>query len=321
MQTESGLITAPVDSSSGHEKWVSCLRESKVFRDYQDAFETSTGLPLAMRAVGSFHPPLHRSKHVSAFCALMASRNTSCAACLQVQQRIEERLTGEPVTIECFAGMNDSAVPVRVGENVIGFLQTGQIMLRTPSKSRFQDTVWQLSAWGAADGDTDQWEAAYFQTRVIGRRRYESALRLLAIFAEHLAVLSNRLVIRVAAGDSPAVEKARRFIAENLQEELSLAGVAHAVGMSTSHFCKVFGRGTGVTFMNYLARERIELVKQQLSNPQMRVSEAAFAAGFQSLSQFNRVFRRVTGEAPSDYRERLHGPERSLAKPSLVCAA
>jgi transcriptional regulator GlxA family with amidase domain len=52
---------------------------------------------------------------------------------------------------------------------------------------------------------------------------------------------------------------------------------------------------------------RIESVKQILIDVHMSVSEAAFAAGFQSLSQFNRIFRRVVGEAPSGYRDRLHG--------------
>jgi AraC-like DNA-binding protein len=41
-------------------------------------------------------------------------------------------------------------------------------------------------------------------------------------------------------------------------------------------------------------------------NPHKRISEAAFEAGFQSLSQFNRVFRKVAGESPTTYRDRLH---------------
>jgi AraC-like DNA-binding protein len=60
-----------------------------------------------------------------------------------------------------------------------------------------------------------------------------------------------------------------------------------------------------MTFTEYLARLRVEKVKQLLINPNKRVSEAAFEAGFQSLSQFNRVFLRVAGESPSFYRERL----------------
>ena len=322
MQIDNGFTAGSAKTApGGHESFVSHLRESEVFRDYQGAFETTTGLPLALRAAGSFQPPLHGSRHVNAFCALMAERNKSCAACLQLQQRIEEGASHAPKTLECFAGLSDSAVPVRLGQNVIGYLQTGQVLLRTPSKPRFHETVRQLAAWGA-ECDTSKLEAAYFQTRTIAKRQYDSVLRLLAIFADQLAVLSNHLIIRAASADSPAIAKARRFITENLQEELSLAQVAQAANMSASYFCKVFKRETGMHFMEYLARERTEFVKQQLLKPHMRVSEAAFAAGFQSLSQFNRVFRQIAGETPSDYRERLFGSEQGAAKaPSLVDAA
>ena len=73
---------------------------------------------------------------------------------------------------------------------------------------------------------------------------------------------------------------------------------------------------------DYIARARIERTKQMLLNPHTRISEAAFAAGFQSLSQFNRVFRRVTGESPTAHREHLHGqPETKRAGSTLAFAA
>jgi AraC-like DNA-binding protein len=87
---------------------------------------------------------------------------------------------------------------------------------------------------------------------------------------------------------------------------LTLSEVAKAVNMSAFYFCKMFRQATGLTFTDYLARIRVEKVKHMLLNPHKRVSEVAFAAGFQSLSQFNRVFRKVAGEAPSSYRERIH---------------
>jgi AraC-like DNA-binding protein len=62
-----------------------------------------------------------------------------------------------------------------------------------------------------------------------------------------------------------------------------------------------------VTFTDYVARARVEKTKQLLLNPHMRVSEAAYEAGFQSLSQFNRVFRRIEGQAPSASRDHLQG--------------
>jgi AraC-like DNA-binding protein len=73
----------------------------------------------------------------------------------------------------------------------------------------------------------------------------------------------------------------------------------------------VFKRATGLTFTDYVARSRVESVKRMLLNPHTRVSEAAYAAGFQSLSQFNRVFRRVAGESPTAYRDRRHRPAQN----------
>jgi AraC-like DNA-binding protein len=67
----------------------------------------------------------------------------------------------------------------------------------------------------------------------------------------------------------------------------------------------MFKQATGLTFTDYLARVRIEKVKNLLLNPHKRISEAAYEAGFQSLSQFNRVFRRVTGQSPNHWRATL----------------
>ena len=65
------------------------LRQSATFRDYQQAFETITGLPLALRAPGSFQAPLHGARRLNPFCVGMASRNHSCSGCLQLQQQVE----------------------------------------------------------------------------------------------------------------------------------------------------------------------------------------------------------------------------------------
>ena len=113
-------------------------------------------------------------------------------------------------------------------------------------------------------------------------------------------------MVERATEEMPAVTKARAFIVERHAEELSLSAVAGAVNMSSFYFCKTFKKATGMTFTDYLARVRVEKVKNLLLNPHKRVSEAAYEAGFQSLSQFNRVFRRIAGEAPSAYRDRLH---------------
>ena len=290
----------------GDHDLVARLQKSELFRDYQKAFQAATGLPLALRPTGSFQPPLHGSRMANPLCSLMTSANRTCAACLQLQQSVENAAADQPATMECFSGLADSAVPVKVGERAVAYLQTGQVMLRAPTEVQFRQTTRQLADWGV-DLNVRRLRETFFKTRVMTRGQYDSVLRMLSIFSEHLSSVSNQLMVKTATAEEPSVARARAYIAERQSESVSLSEVARAVNMSAFYFCKVFKRATGLTFTEYLARVRVETVKQVLLDPHKRVSEAAYAAGFQSLSQFNRVFRRITGEAPSEYKERLHG--------------
>jgi AraC-like DNA-binding protein/ligand-binding sensor protein len=306
MQTESPVPATAQSSSRADQELFVQLEKSEIFREYQKAFEAATGLPLAIRSVASFQPPLRGSRHGNAFCSLMAGRNKTCSACLQLQQCIETAATDGPVTLECFAGLSDSAVPIVVGNRVVAYLQTGQVLYQAPSEAQFRIVSRRLGEMGVSSG-MDRFKQAFFATRVIPRQQYDSILHLLNIFAQHLSTVSNQIMVKAAAAEAPAAAKARSFIASHQGEEISLSQVARAVNMSAFYFCKVFKKATGLTFTEYLARVRIERVKNSLMNPHCRVSEAAYEAGFQSLSQFNRMFRRIAGESPSDYRERLHG--------------
>ena len=96
--------------------------------------------------------------------------------------------------------------------------------------------------------------------------------------------------------------KARKFIHEHSDEELSLTKVAKFVNISANHFSEKFKEVTGVNFVDYIARTRTEKACEFLQNSNLRISEIAFAVGFQSLSQFNRVFKKLTGKSPSAYR-------------------
>ncbi len=281
------------------------LKDSQIFRDYERAFAETTGLPLALRSVDSLELPLHGAKNEAPFCALMATANKSCSACLELQRRVEQEARLQPKTLKCFAGLCDSAVPIRVGENVIAFLQTGQVLLHQPNKHQFKRTTRELVKFGA-EVDVKRLEEAYFQTRVLEKKQYEAVLRLLIIFAQHLSSLSNQLMVINEKPESPMITKAKLFISEHQGEEISLRQVSQSVNTSAFYFCKMFKQATGLTFTDYLARVRIEKVKNLLQNPHMRISEAAFEAGFQSLSQFNRVFRKIAGEAPTVWREKTH---------------
>ncbi len=289
-----------------NKRFIESLSRSQIYQDYERAFSKTTGLPLTLRPVEPWHMVHKGKKFENPFCALMAETNKSCAACLEVQQKIAAGAGSVPRTVKCFAGLCDTGVPVSVGDEVVGFLQTGQIMLQKPTKKQFNRTASDLVRWGLKV-DLRKLEEAYFQTRVLTSKQYESLIHLLTIFAQHLALVSNQLMVRHENSEPPAITKAKQFIIEHQGDEISLGDVASAVNTSTFYFCKMFKKSTGINFTEYLARVRVEKAKNLLLNPNSRISEVAFASGFQSLSHFNRVFRRIAGHSPTRYREKLPG--------------
>ncbi len=298
-------VATPQDNARHSRELVDQLKKSQIYRDYEKAFRETTGMPITLRPIEFFNLPHHEDPKEAPFCSLMASTNQTCSACLQLQKRVEEEAKLEPKTLKCFAGLCDAAVPVRVGENLVAFLQTGQVFTQKPNSKDFNRVARDLMNWGV-QADLKRVEEAYYQTRVLDKKQFEAVLRLLTIFAQHLASLSNQLMVTSRTAESPMVTRAKQFIAEHQDEELSLRQVAGAVNTSAFYFCKMFKQATGLTFTDYLARVRIEKVKNLLMNPHKRISEAAYEAGFQSLSQFNRVFRKIVGESPTTWREKLH---------------
>ena len=297
-------MPTPGENAKRSHALVEQLKRSDIYRDYAQAFRDTTGLPFNLRAIEAFDLPHHGDPKESPFCSLMAQTNQSCAACLQLQRKVEVEAQLEPKTLKCFAGLCDSAVPVRVGDNLVAFLQTGQILLHQPNKREFKKLTRELINYGV-ETDLKRLEEAYFQTRVLKKKQYDAVLRLLTIFAQHLASLSNQLMVTAEKVESPLVSRAKLYITEHQDEEVSLRQVAAAVNTSAFYFCKMFKQATGLTFTDYLARTRIEKVKNLLLNPHKRISEVAYETGFQSLSQFNRVFRRVTGQSPTVCRAKL----------------
>ena len=99
-----------------------------------------------------------------------------------------------------------------------------------------------------------------------------------------------------------AIWKARKYIEEHADEELSLTKIAMVVNMNANYLSENFKQVTGTNFVEYVARTRFANACDLLRNRNLRISEIAFAAGFQSLSQFNRVFKRFSGKSPTQFR-------------------
>lgn len=280
------------------------LSQSQMYRNYERAFTETTGMPVSLCPVESWQLPHRSRRNESPFCALMSRQSKSCANCLQVQQKLTDAAEEGPATITCPAGLCDSAVPVRLGEEVIGFLKTGQAFQKKPTRGGFGRVERQIAEWGLEISD-EELKKAYFDSSVVPPKRYQSAVDLLNIFASHLSIVSNQILVQQEQAEPPMIKRAKDYIQEHYTEELSLGRVAKAVHASSFYFCKMFKKATGLNFTDYVSRVRIEKARNLLLNPNLRISEIAFEIGFQSLTHFNRVFKRIVGQSPTHYRSKL----------------
>jgi AraC-like DNA-binding protein len=134
------------------------------------------------------------------------------------------------------------------------------------------------------------------------RSRYGSMVRLLELFANQLAFFANEILIQQAEREPYRVRMARAYISSRQTEDFSLSDVARAIHVSPFYLCKIFKKATGLTFVEFRNRLRIESAMKLLGNPNQSVSEIAYSVGFQSLTQFNRLFRRIVGQSPTTFR-------------------
>jgi len=305
------MTTPSLDADGAKEKreLIDALRRSKLFCSYEQVFSEATGLPLALRPVDYWQLEHQGKKNENPFCALLAERPATLAVCLQAHEEMIRHTGDLPHTVTCPFGLTETAVPIKLGQRTIGYLRIGQVLRHTPARSDTTKVSRELARNGVRF--TGEIRKAWEKNPFIPPEKYNAIVRLLTFFADQLSALSNQLVTEKNNAEPPLVLKAREYIDKHKTEELSLANVAKAAGASVFHFCKVFHKTTGLKFTDYVARVRLENARTRLLNPNLRISEIAYDVGFQSLTQFNRTFKRVFGQSPSDFRARLSSTKRT----------
>ncbi|HEY8899755.1 MAG TPA: helix-turn-helix domain-containing protein [Chthoniobacterales bacterium] len=283
---------------------VATLVDSAIYRDYARAWRVATGMPLQFIAAEAWNYAAGPASKRTPLCALIESHSSTCAVWLQARARLLREAAAGPCTRICSFGLCETAVPVRLGETTIGFLLTGQVLREAPSEKSFQEFRRRVGQT-AASISPERLREAYFQTPVAGAKVQRAALHLLVIFAEHLASLANQIVLDSTHAEPHVLQRVKTYINDHLDEEVSLDELARHIGSSKFYICKLFRRSMGITFTEYRARRRVERAKALLLEQNRRVSEVAYDAGFQSLTHFNRIFRRFVGTSPSDFREHL----------------
>ncbi|HSJ03385.1 MAG: helix-turn-helix transcriptional regulator [Verrucomicrobium sp.] len=248
-----------------HPSLLPRLATSGLFTGFREAFHVATGRSLTLRDVSEGNDPL--------------SMELPFATVLQV--------------------------PVQINGRAFALLELDAIRLTDGEFPTFDSLARQMLDEGSDASALRDCQQAFQQMPTLSRDRLEALRTMLECFSTQLGDLAYRLFLQCEENEPPAVRRARQHIAHHLAQPMCLEEVARNSGVSPFHFCKIFKRFTGLTFTEYVNRARVEHAKKLLLKPFSRVTEVAYDVGFQSLSQFNRSFRRVMDQSPTEFRSQM----------------
>lgn len=122
--------------------------------------------------------------------------------------------------------------------------------------------------------------------------------------------MAGRQVAESRPASARKIEQSIAYMRRHLNQPLQVAQLAHTVQTSPSHFFVLFKRWAGSSPIDYFIRLRMEQARQMLEVTPMSVKEIAAELGYRDPFYFSRIFKSVTGVAPSDYRQRTGRPAR-----------
>jgi len=193
-------------------------------------------------------------------------------------------------------------IPVMLDNRLLGVLSLDPYKVYDDKNNGFDELASQMLDAGATPAQLRAARKAYDGLPAVTSEFEQAMKTMLQIFSEQLGEYAEKFYLHANGSEPATIGKARTYILSHLGDPVTLETVASHAGVSVCYFCKLFKKATGLTFTEFLTRARVEEAKRHLLSPQIRIIEVAYAVGFQSLSQFNRSFKRLTTLSPTEFR-------------------
>jgi len=281
------------------------LAESPEFAEFALILQRLTGLAMALNTPGATSAMTGVPKEPgNRLCLIIRNTPEGLRRCSECDRKFQAKSAdeGRAKLYTCHAGFYDMAIPIMVQGRLVATISSGQVLPEPPGDAGFRRLRRRLDWLDASDR---QLRRAYADAPWLPRHHLKHVMRLLEIFAGQLCDSAWRFREMEARLERDEIRAAKKLIEERFRDpELELAAVAACARLSPAHFSHTFHREVGTTLTAYVQSRRVEEAKRLLAGSGKSVTEICFECGFNSLTHFNRVFRRGELSSPTQYRER-----------------
>ena len=126
---------------------------------------------------------------------------------------------------------------------------------------------------------------------------------LLAESKEYTLLNTRPIASHAAIKEQERIHVIYKYVETYFQQPIKITAIANKVNLSEAAFCRYFKKSTKLTYTAFVNQYRINHAKKLLMQ-NANVTEACYDTGFESLSYFNKIFKKITGENPSSFRKR-----------------
>lgn len=278
------------------------LAQSREFADFSALLHNLVGMtvgifdPRGERVVTVFRPDAE-----SPLCRLVHSTAEGWARCMACNRLHfnEAACTRQACRYVCHAGLVDIAIPVFAEGTHVATISTGQLLPAPASDEGFQSIRDRLQGLPVSERALRR---AYDRAPFLEEDKLDAGIKLLSFFANYLMRMGLTLRGMAERRERPEIAVALRYVEDHFREQLTVADVCREVCLSADHFSTLFRRATGRTLVAYVQQRRVDEAKVLLTATRKSITEICLACGFNSLTHFNRVFRRWTSKSPRQYR-------------------
>ena len=278
------------------------LGAEKRLHEYGEAIRRMLGIVIDFISAEGVSLKLSQGRYFNAICDAMRHSPEGKCRCHDEDLRRSRAAAeaGKELVYTCHAGFTEIVVPLYDdGGGFIGCMTAGQFYTAGQTRPG-DDDFRRLAALAGKDAETLRRASA--AAVVLTPEQLAGVVCYLKLMGKLVSGTYGNLLFMEQLNAPDRITLVQEYIHENYMHRLDVKSVAKRFYLSANYFSRLFRRTLGTGFNSYLNCYRVEKAREMLTETNLSVSEIAFACGFGSISQFNRVFRDVAHRPPGAVR-------------------